>query len=439
VTIVVPVFGAPLQTKACLDALAASKDEVPDVKVLVIDDATPDERLVASLYDQCRHHGFEVVRNAKNLGFVGTCNRAFEMLKHGHVLLLNSDTVVFPGWLKEMVAGVGDGVASVTAVSNNASIYSLPSPGIDPFSVDLTSADLAEIVRSAWKHEAISVPTAVGFCMLLTRAALDAIGGFDPRYGKGYAEEDDWCMRARLRGFSHRLAPRAFVYHEGGVSMAMAGVTEEGQSDRAENLALLESLHPDYWKLFHEFLAEPDIHMLRLDVSAALLQLLRNRRPLILHWLDADPFGQPGAAAQEMIDGLAREYLALVAHRSTDGYLELSWRANDIVMHRSLETSAAIFTDRPSLAWERLADKILEIERPDVLHVHSGHRPGMAVLRAAQRRGTPVVVSTGGPEDPHPIADEVLARPGVVVATDPSVHGLRGLYDRLVNSGQGSK
>jgi hypothetical protein len=172
--------------------------------------------------------------------------------------------------------------------------------------------------------------------------------------------------------------------------------------------------------------------MLRLDVSAALLQLLRNRRPLILHWFDADPFGQPEAAAQEMIYGLAREYLALVAHRSTDGYLELSWRANDIVMHRSLETSAAIFTDRPSLAWERLADKILEIERPDVLHVHSGDRPSMAVLRAAQRRRTPVVVSTGGPEDPHPIADEVLARPGVVVATDPSVNGLRGLYDRLV-------
>jgi hypothetical protein len=214
----------------------------------------------------------------------------------------------------------------------------------------------------------------------------------------------------------------------------MAGITEQGRSDRAENLALLESLHPEYWKLFHEFLAEPDIHLLRLGVSAASLRLLRDRRPLILHWLDEDPFGQSEVTAREMIDGLAREYLVLVAHRSTDGYLGLSWRANDIMMHRSLETSAAIFTDRPSIAWERLADKIMEIERPDVVHLHSADPTSMAVLQAAQRRQTPVVVSTQGPEDPDPIADEVLAGPGVAVATDPSVDELRELYDRLVTS-----
>ena len=437
-TIIVPVYGAPFHTKACLDSLAATKDEVPGVEVLVLDDATPDEGFFAPLDDQCRHHRFELVRNPVNLGFVGTCNRAFATVKQGHVLLLNSDTVVFPGWLSEMVAAIADGVASVTAVSNNASIYSLPSPDIDPFSADFTPADLAEVVRSCSSPGPIRVPTAVGFCMLLTRSALDAVGGFDPRYGKGYAEEDDWCMRARRKGFTHQLASRAFVFHEGGASMTRAGVTEDGQVARSENLALLESLHPEYWKLFHEFLAAPDIHLLRLDVSSAVLRVLRSRRPLILHWLDADPFGvqpaAPEAPARVLIDGLAREYLALVAHTSTDGYLELSWRANEIVMHRLLATSASVFKDRPAVAWERLADRILELEKPDVLHLHSGDLASMAVLRAAQRRNIPVVISLDQSEEAHRIAQKLGADPGVVVASDPSVNQTSALYDRLVNS-----
>jgi GT2 family glycosyltransferase len=62
------------------------------------------------------------------------------------------------------------------------------------------------------------MPTAHGFCLALRRTVLDQIGGFDPAYGRGYQEENDWCQRARGAGFLVGRANRAFVYHHGAVS-----------------------------------------------------------------------------------------------------------------------------------------------------------------------------------------------------------------------------
>ena len=43
------------------------------------------------------------------------------------------------------------------------------------------------------------LPTGVGFCFYVRRALLDAIGPFDPAFGAGYGEENDFCMRAQSR------------------------------------------------------------------------------------------------------------------------------------------------------------------------------------------------------------------------------------------------
>jgi glycosyltransferase involved in cell wall biosynthesis len=62
------------------------------------------------------------------------------------------------------------------------------------------------------------VVTAVGFCLLITRAALERFGTFDEVYGDGYCEESDYCMRITGEGFRTVVADDAFVYHRGGAS-----------------------------------------------------------------------------------------------------------------------------------------------------------------------------------------------------------------------------
>ena len=55
--------------------------------------------------------------------------------------------------------------------------------------------------------------------MYIRRAALADVGAFDAEaFGRGYGEENDFCLRAGARGWRHLLACDTFVYHEGSVS-----------------------------------------------------------------------------------------------------------------------------------------------------------------------------------------------------------------------------
>lgn len=48
----------------------------------------------------------------------------------------------------------------------------------------------------------IEMPTGVGFCMGINWDVWKNIGSFDEdRFGKGYGEENDWCMRAISASF----------------------------------------------------------------------------------------------------------------------------------------------------------------------------------------------------------------------------------------------
>ncbi len=88
------------------------------------------------------------------------------------------------------------------------------------------------------------LPTGVGFCFYIRRELIDAIGVFDPAFGPGYGEENDFCMRALAAGYRSVLCDDAYVLHLGGRSF-------EGQKPElgARNLALLLDRHPRYAKI----------------------------------------------------------------------------------------------------------------------------------------------------------------------------------------------
>jgi len=73
--------------------------------------------------------------------------------------------------------------------------------------------------READSRQARSVDWITGACMLIPRAAWDAVGGFDEAYFF-YFEDVDLCRRLRLSGYGIRYAPGAEVVHFGGGSAA---------------------------------------------------------------------------------------------------------------------------------------------------------------------------------------------------------------------------
>lgn len=59
----------------------------------------------------------------------------------------------------------------------------------------------------------------------MTREVLETLGGFDPCYGLGYFEDDDFSLRARLAGFKLWVCEGVPVYHHGAVTSTALGLT----------------------------------------------------------------------------------------------------------------------------------------------------------------------------------------------------------------------
>ncbi len=250
--IVIPVFNA---AEALAQCIAATAGTVPrEVPVFVIDDASPDAD-VQIVLGRCPPE-WTRIRHDRNRGFPATANHGIELAAGADVLLLNSDTVPAGRWLERLCAALraSPGTASVTPFTNNGEIASLP---------DFCRAAPVPDEPERWAKACLEagppryprIPTAVGFCMLLSRACLDRIGGFDVEaFGRGYGEENDWCMRARAVGWHHVLCDDAFVAHRGSASFGPLGAGPGGRA-----MQTLVARHPDYPDLIRRFIEDDPI------------------------------------------------------------------------------------------------------------------------------------------------------------------------------------
>ena len=223
-------------------------------KIIVINDAYPDQEKNNKLaaFITRNYNGKVIYRtNNKNLGFPGTANRGMKIAKHDFVLL-NSDTIPTTGWLGEMhgVACADEKIASVTPMSNNATIFSVPkflcaNDDVDP---ELTAKQL----QIASQRRFIPVPTGHGFAMYVKKSIYDEIGELDVQaYGRGYGEENDWCCRANFAGYYHVAATRAYVKHLEGQSF---GHNKKRDELIVSHLRILNRRYPGYDQAIQDFI-----------------------------------------------------------------------------------------------------------------------------------------------------------------------------------------
>jgi GT2 family glycosyltransferase len=242
--IIIPVYKGIDVTQACIDSVLATYDAQRDA-VILVNDRSPDDGMAEMLVQYAFQPGVQILTNPQNLGFVGSVNRALGFSRLGHAVLLNSDTRVFPGaWDEiERILQADAAIGTVTALSNNATIFSYPHPKLVD-GLKLADMDWHEIAAEALRANAgkvVDVPTGHGFCMAVRREVLDDVGHLDPRFGRGYGEENDLCMRAADRGWRNVAACGVFVEHRESVSF--------GDSKKAlldTNMRQLNALYPEY-------------------------------------------------------------------------------------------------------------------------------------------------------------------------------------------------
>ena len=274
VTLILPVFNAFDLVQAALDRIARHTD-LP-WHLILVEDGSTDDRIRPFLRDWRAAAEAEapgrvtLIENAQNLGFIASVNAGFEtaLARGDHVILINSDALVPEGWATRLVRPIltGNTVASVTPMSNDAEIFSVPvicqKTDLAPGQADRIDAVARKLNPGACLAEA---PTGVGFCMALNIDYLRRVPRFDAAFGRGYGEEVDWCQRTRALGGRHLGLGALFVEHRGGSSFGSA----QKRKLVARNNAIVSTRYPDYDAEVQSFIRDDPLTGPRLALALA--------------------------------------------------------------------------------------------------------------------------------------------------------------------------
>ncbi|MBU2266068.1 MAG: glycosyltransferase family 2 protein, partial [Candidatus Omnitrophica bacterium] len=202
--IIIPVWNLVDFTRDCLESVF-SKTKYP-FHLIIIDNGS-DNQTKEYLFQLAQQKKGEItlLRNEDNLGFIKATNQGIRESQAPYLCFLNNDTLVTEGWLTEMVK-LAESRQDFDIVNPNSNTFgSRPKKGV---SIELYSKRLknqsGQYSELAW---------ATGFCMLVKRRVIEAIGAFDEIYGMGNFEDADFCKRAQERGSLSVCARAAYVYH----------------------------------------------------------------------------------------------------------------------------------------------------------------------------------------------------------------------------------
>lgn len=265
VSVIIPIYRDVEVTRTCIESVLTHRDAEKDV-VILINDCSPDEGMAEMLRPYTERPNVFLMTNAVNQGFIRTVNRGLRFFNDGDVVLLNSDTRVFAGWLDELlnVAHSSPEIGTVTALSNNATIFSYPNPRAPAASLaDMTWENLAAVALRANAGVAIDVPTGHGFCLLIKRQIIAELGVLNEAFGRGYGEENELCMRAADVGYRNVAAAGVLVEHRESISFG-----SERQELISRNIPRLEQMFPEYTPMVTDYERRDDLRRARWPLDA---------------------------------------------------------------------------------------------------------------------------------------------------------------------------
>ncbi len=197
--------------RACLASLRA--DPAYDrYQVIVVDNASPSgpPAFLAMDYPEVC-----LLQAGRNLGFGAAANLAAASAAAETLAFLNPDTVVAPGWLEALRAGLAarpDAGLAGARVLLAADPARVNAAGNDMHLTGLTLCRGLGEPRA--RYDLPAELTAVsGAAFAIRRDVFAALDGFDPAFFL-YYEDSDLSLRARLAGWRCLYVPEAIVYHD---------------------------------------------------------------------------------------------------------------------------------------------------------------------------------------------------------------------------------
>jgi GT2 family glycosyltransferase len=249
VTVVMLTYNRWDLTREALRLLAEVTE--PRYELVIVDNASTD----GTLDQLAQVGGARIHRNPRNLGFGPATNQGAAMARGRHLLLLNSDAWVRPGWLEPLI-DLADSDPGVAAVASKL-LY--------------PDGRLQEAGSIVWRDARVrqygdgdvpnrpeynfrrTVDYASAACLLVRRSAFIEVGGFDPLFAPVYFEDVDLCLALAAGPGRVVYQPRSVVEHVRGASSSggVQGTRIERNRRRlrARWRAVLDRRPPESWRV----------------------------------------------------------------------------------------------------------------------------------------------------------------------------------------------
>lgn len=216
-SIIIPVLNNAELTFQCLRSVFHDVDLSRD-EIIVVDNGSTDATPL--MLDRLKGK-VSVITNETNRGFGAACNQGAAQARGKYLVFLNNDTVVQPGWLKNLEA-TAESNADVGAVGSML----LSGEGVlqeaggivwkDGSARNYGRGEDPSETRFRYAREA---DYCSGASLLIRKNLFHEVGGFDERYAPAYYEDVDLCFATRSLGFKVFYQPASRVVHyEGGTA-----------------------------------------------------------------------------------------------------------------------------------------------------------------------------------------------------------------------------
>lgn len=209
VDLVVISFNTRQMVLDCLHSIRANTPEPHHI--ILVDNGSRDGTVEA--VRQLGWQDMSIVANAGNVGYAKACNQGIYASRSPYIVLLNSDVVLTPGWLRPLIECIqGDERIAVVGPKMVDRAGRITGAGIVGTNAQHYPRGLLEPDRSGMYDEQEDCISVSGAAYLIRRDLLATLGMFDEHYFF-YFEETDYSFQARSQGFRVVYCPRSKIYH----------------------------------------------------------------------------------------------------------------------------------------------------------------------------------------------------------------------------------
>lgn len=225
VSIVILAYNNLEFTRHCLESIERNTF-YPNYEVIVVDNASRDDTVeYVSGYIAGRPN-YSLICNTDNLGFSAGNNVGIRKATGDYIVLLNNDTYVAPGWLQNLIWPMmrDKTIGLAGPITNNIG---------NEARINIAYRDMREMEAESFKYiqdhrgQLLRLETVAFFCVAIARRIIDEVGELDERFKMGFFEDDDYCRRVRLTGYSIVVVEDSFVHHHLSASFNQLGGERE--------------------------------------------------------------------------------------------------------------------------------------------------------------------------------------------------------------------